>query len=217
MTAGQTRPAGAATTYQAAEVQSSSPRRPREGATVRNQLNSWPRRDPGCQVANTSPAADDRADDALASTRDHASATRDRCRMSREQVTGRGDRRSRTPPVAISIQDDASRREQQLTRTLNSPSRSGQRIGVQRRRLEGARSASGGLRPLQHLVGQRLRSATGPSRTTVRALGLPRLVLVHQSVQGGGFLCERRLVPDLLMPAFHESKLLVGREASLPA
>jgi hypothetical protein len=44
-----------------------------------------------------------------------------------------------------------------LTRTgqVRKGSPSAQRIGVQRRRPEGARSATGGLRPLQHLVGQR--------------------------------------------------------------
>ncbi len=72
---------------QAAEVQSSSPRRPREGVSVRNQLNSSRNANSGCHFAITSSAEDDRADEAEARTRDHGSATRPRSRMSCDDVT----------------------------------------------------------------------------------------------------------------------------------
>ena len=112
----------------AAEVQSSSPRRPRESAAVRNQLNSSQNANDGCQLAGISTVVHDRADDAEVRTRDHASATRHRSRMSRDHAAAWTDRRSRTPPVAISIHDDAPRREQQLPKTPEAPARSAQRI-----------------------------------------------------------------------------------------
>jgi len=64
MPAGSTSPVGTATSYLAAEVQSSPPRRPREGATGTEPAQFKSKRHPGCQLAITSPAADDPADDA---------------------------------------------------------------------------------------------------------------------------------------------------------
>ena len=128
-----TSPAGTAKGYLAAEVQSSSPRRPREGATARHQLDSSQNANHGCKLAFTSPAENDRADDAEAYTRDHAPAARHLSHHLSRSRCRSADRRSTTTPVAISSHDDVARREQQLTRPLNSLSRSGQRTAVQLR------------------------------------------------------------------------------------
>jgi len=81
---GSASPAGTATSYLAAEVQASSPRRPREGATGTNRAQLKAKRHPGCQLAVTSTAADARRPrrPRFSRTRDHASAARHRSRMS---------------------------------------------------------------------------------------------------------------------------------------
>ncbi len=84
-----------------------------------NQLNSRRNAIPAASSQQLQTVAEDRADDASASTRDHASATRHRSRMSRHHAAGCADRRSKTPPVTISIRDDATRHEPPLTKTLS--------------------------------------------------------------------------------------------------
>ena len=81
MPAGSISPDGTATSYLAAEVQSSPPRRAREGATGTEPAQFKAKRHPGCQLATASTAPDDRAEDAAARTRDQASAARHRDRL----------------------------------------------------------------------------------------------------------------------------------------
>ena len=113
-----TSPTGTATTYLAAEVQSSSPRRPRDDASVRNQLNSSHNFIPATSSRDLTRAgktAQTTPKPALAITLQPMSHRR---RVARDHVSGRVDRPSTTPPVGISILDDAARREQLLTKTL---------------------------------------------------------------------------------------------------
>jgi len=119
MPAGSTSPVGTATSCQAAEVQSSPPRRPRESATDTEAAEFKPERHPGCQLEITSTLATTAQTTLQPARAITLQPTRDRCGMSRDHLTRRAGRRSTTPPATISIRDDATHHERQLAKTLS--------------------------------------------------------------------------------------------------
>jgi len=108
--------------------------------------------------------------------------------MSRDHAAGWADRRSITPPAAISIRDDAPRHERQLAKTLSLSVRPTYQASA-------AKPSAARFRPLQAVVGRpgmRLQVARAAKEEATSGLSV-RLAQARQSSRPRGEHCSRLL------------------------